>query len=74
MTHPVLEPGTRVRTFTGYTGTIYEQAKWSAWDTKPAEGRDMRPYTVLMDRGGHFSTYRGHELDVIAPGVKGYER
>ena len=61
------QPGDRVRTHTGYVGTVYAKAKRAAADIRTAAveaERDLTPYTIALDRGG-FSTYRGHELVVL---------
>ncbi len=66
--HSPLQPGTRVRTCTGYLGSVYGPAKRAAADIRTASveiERDMQPYTVNLDGKG-FSTYRGHELDVVS--------
>lgn len=58
------QPGDAVITHTGYRGTIYAKAKRAAGDIRIARveaERDLTPYTVEIN--GHFSAYRGHELD-----------
>ncbi len=66
--HSTLQPGVRVRTHTGYLGTVYGPARRAAADIRVASveiEKDMQPYTVDLDGKG-FSTYRGHELDVVS--------
>jgi hypothetical protein len=67
MTDERLPIGTRVGCASG-RGTIIAHPRRASADIRTAateRERDMRPYTVRMDRTGTVLAFRGHELDVI---------